>query len=87
MWYSPSANQGWGAKSLSRKQSMADTELSQGPPLKPSAGRVIRIVNYMDHSVQVIGSINLKHLHTRTEAENDLTPIFIYDLNVVCALP
>lgn len=67
MWFSPSANQGWGAKLLSRKQSMVDTELSQGPPLKPSAGRVIRIVNYMDHSVQVrIASTTPSHAHHRT---------------------
>lgn len=53
MWYA-TPGQGWGTKSLSRKQSVAETDISQGPPLlKPSAGRVIRIINYMDHSVQV----------------------------------
>lgn len=56
MWYASPGNQGWGAKSLSRKASVVEADVA--PPaatstLKPSAGRVIRIINHLDHSVQV----------------------------------
>lgn len=55
MWYASPGNQGWGAKSLSRKASVveADVALNTTNTLKPSAGRVIRIINNIDHSVQV----------------------------------
>lgn len=55
MWYASPGNQGWGAKSLSRKPSVveADVALTTTNTLKPSAGRVIRIINNIDHSVQV----------------------------------
>lgn len=56
MWYASPGNQGWGAnKSLSRKASIVEADVA--PPtsnsVKPSAGRVIRIINNMDHTVQV----------------------------------
>lgn len=76
MWYSPSANQGWGSKSLSRKQSVVDADISQGPPLKPSAGRVIRIVNYMDHSVQV--NIN----QTRNSYVAIVLCLYFHEINI-----
>lgn len=55
MWYASPGNQGWGSKSLGRKPSVieADVAPSTTNALKPSAGRVIRIINNMDHSVQV----------------------------------
>lgn len=55
MWYPSPGNQGWGSKSVSRKQSLMDADITSAAPnvLKPSAGRVIRIINNMDHSVQV----------------------------------
>lgn len=57
MWYASPGNQGWGGsnKNLSRKASVAEADVA--PPaansVKPSAGRVIRIINNMDHTVQV----------------------------------
>lgn len=55
MWYASPGNQGWGNKSLSRKPSVleADVAPAAANALKPSAGRVIRIINNLDHSVQV----------------------------------
>lgn len=55
MWYASPGNQGWGAKSLSRKPSVIEADVAPSAPnaIKPSAGRVIRIINNMDHSVQV----------------------------------
>lgn len=57
MWYASPGNQGWGTKSLSRKASVVEAS-DIGPQtaptaIKPSAGRVIRIINSLDHSVQV----------------------------------
>lgn len=59
MWYASPGNQGWGNKSLSRKPSVleADVAPSAVNALKPSAGRVIRIINNLDHTVQVNGII------------------------------
>lgn len=58
MWYASPGNQGWGSKALSRKQSIADADLptagTTSSGVKPSAGRVIRIINNLDNSVQVI---------------------------------
>lgn len=61
MWYAAPGNQGWGNKSLSRKPSVleADVAPSAANALKPSAGRVIRIINNLDHTVQVSNFINL----------------------------
>lgn len=63
MWYASPGNQGWGGKGggggggASRKQSVMDADglppATSTNSLKPSAGRVIRIINSMDHSVQV----------------------------------
>lgn len=46
-------NQGWSKPSLSRKQSLGDGDLPPPGGGKPSSGRVIRIVNNLDHTVQV----------------------------------
>lgn len=53
MWYN-SSGQGWGSKALGRNTSIVDAEVTPSSPIKPSAGRIIRIVNNMDQSVQVI---------------------------------
>lgn len=56
MWYASPGNQGWGSKSASRNAtSVLDADITSTTPtvLKPSAGRVIRIVNNLDHNVQV----------------------------------
>lgn len=57
MWYASPGNQGWGSKSATRNvSSVLDADITSSQPnvLKPSAGRVIRIVNNLDHNVQVI---------------------------------
>lgn len=57
MWYN-SGHQGWGSKAVGRNTSIVDAELTPSSPIKPSAGRIIRIINNMDQSVQVkIGRI------------------------------
>lgn len=62
MWYASPGNQGWGSKALSRKASVveaadvvsqAQAAAHSSSTIKPSAGRVIRIINSLDHSVQV----------------------------------
>lgn len=55
MWYASPGNQGWGNKSAARNSSVLDADITPNAPnvLKPSAGRVIRIVNNLDHNVQV----------------------------------
>lgn len=56
MWYASPGNQGWGSKSAARNvSSVLDADIQTTTPnvLKPSAGRVIRIVNNLDHNVQV----------------------------------
>lgn len=55
MWYASPGNQGWGNKSASRNPSVLDADITAAAPtvLKPSAGRVIRIINNLDHNVQV----------------------------------
>lgn len=58
MWYASPGNQGW--KSASRP-SVLDADVTASAPnvLKPSAGRVIRIINNLDHNVQVSAIIFL----------------------------
>lgn len=56
MWYASPGNQGWGSKANVRNTtSVLDADITSTAPnvLKPSAGRVIRIVNNLDHNVQV----------------------------------
>lgn len=59
MWYASPNNQGgggWGgSKGPSRKSSIIEADISSGTSgsVKPSAGRVIRIINNADHAVQV----------------------------------
>lgn len=52
MWYN-SSRDGWGSKAVGRNTSIVDAEVTPTSPVKPSAGRIIRIVNNMDHCVQV----------------------------------
>lgn len=60
IWYAAPGGQGW-SKATSRKASIVETDAPPpgGGTTKPSSGRVIRIINNMDHTVQV--SINKKH--------------------------
>ncbi|XP_043071380.1 echinoderm microtubule-associated protein-like CG42247 isoform X2 [Drosophila grimshawi] len=56
MWYASPGNQGWGSKPASRKPSIMEADLgtlsTTSGSIKRSAGRVIRIINNLDHSVQ-----------------------------------
>lgn len=57
MWYTSPGNQGWGSKQLSRKPSIMEADLgtlsTTSGSIKRSAGRVIRIINNLDHTIQV----------------------------------
>lgn len=61
---------GWGSKSAARnvtsvlERSVLDADVTSTAPnvLKPSAGRVIRIVNNLDHNVQVKWSKLVKYV-------------------------
>lgn len=55
IWYAAPSNQGWNKGPISRKASIAEAEIPPpgGGTIKPSSGRVIRIINNMDHTVQV----------------------------------
>lgn len=54
IWYAAPGGQGW-SKATSRKASIVETDAPPpgGGTVKPSSGRVIRIINNMDHTVQV----------------------------------
>lgn len=52
MWYD-SSHRGWGGKAIGRNTSIVDAEATPSSPIKPNAGRIIRIVNNMDPNVQV----------------------------------
>lgn len=55
MWFASPGNQGWGNKITGRNNSVLDVDITSSAPsvLKPSAGRIIRIINNLDHSIQV----------------------------------
>lgn len=53
MWYNSAHQPGWGSKAIGRNTSIVDADVTPSSPIKPSAGRIIRIVNNMDQSVQV----------------------------------
>lgn len=59
LWHQSPGNAGWGGN-RSRKSSVIDADNLPSSSLKPSAGRVIRIINNNDHSVQVssLGFLN-----------------------------
>lgn len=54
IWYAAPGGQGW-SKAPSRKASIVETDVPPpgGGTIKPSSGRVIRIINNLDHTVQV----------------------------------
>ncbi|XP_055857090.1 echinoderm microtubule-associated protein-like CG42247 isoform X1 [Episyrphus balteatus] len=64
MWYASPGNQGWGSKPISRKPSIMEADLgtlsTTSGSIKRSAGRVIRIINSLDHSVQCRVLLNLR---------------------------
>ncbi|XP_045474568.1 echinoderm microtubule-associated protein-like CG42247 [Harmonia axyridis] len=75
IWYAaPAGAQGW-SKAPSRKASIAEAEAAPPPgggPVKPSSGRVIRIINNMDHTVQCRVLLNLRTTQPFEEVVEDL---------------
>ncbi|XP_073970787.1 doublecortin-domain-containing echinoderm-microtubule-associated protein isoform X4 [Rhodnius prolixus] len=74
-WYSAAPGGGWSSKPpLSRKQSLVDGELPPpgGGINKPSSGRVIRIINNLDHTVQCRVLLNLRTSQPFEEVVEDL---------------
>ncbi|XP_025832638.1 echinoderm microtubule-associated protein-like CG42247 isoform X2 [Agrilus planipennis] len=73
IWYAAPGGQGW-SKATSRKASITDIE----PPtagtsgIKPSSGRVIRIINNMDHTIQCRVLLNLRTTQPFEEVVEDL---------------
>ncbi|EAT35090.1 AAEL012717-PA [Aedes aegypti] len=73
VWYASPGNQGWGTGSrLSRKPSVTEVDNMPSGSLKPSAGRVIRIINSHDHSVQCRVLLNLRTSQPFEEVLEDL---------------
>ncbi|XP_065077410.1 echinoderm microtubule-associated protein-like CG42247 [Ochlerotatus camptorhynchus] len=73
VWYASPGNQGWGTGSrLSRKPSVTEVDSMPSGSLKPSAGRVIRIINSHDHSVQCRVLLNLRTSQPFEEVLEDL---------------
>ncbi|XP_031631490.1 echinoderm microtubule-associated protein-like CG42247 isoform X4 [Contarinia nasturtii] len=74
MWYASPGNQGWGNKSAARNSSVLDADITPTAPnvLKPSAGRVIRIVNNLDHNQQCRVLLNLRTSQPFEEVLEDL---------------
>ncbi|KAL7734998.1 hypothetical protein ACLKA6_011262 [Drosophila palustris] len=76
MWYASPGNQGWGSKPTSRKPSIMEADLgtlsTTSGSIKRSAGRVIRIINNLDHSVQCRVLLNLRTSQPFEEVLEDL---------------
>ncbi|KAL9695343.1 hypothetical protein quinque_014628 [Culex quinquefasciatus] len=79
VWYASPGNQGWGnagggggGSRLSRKPSVTEVDNMPSGSLKPSAGRVIRIINSHDHSVQCRVLLNLRTSQPFEEVLEDL---------------
>ena len=57
MWYggtsTTTGTSGW-SRAGTRKQSVAESDAPPPGGGKPTSGRVIRIINNMDHSIQVV---------------------------------
>nr|CAD7260679.1 unnamed protein product [Timema shepardi] len=78
VWYgvpASTSSQGWSKPPLSRKASIVETEAPPpggGNSTKPSSGRVIRIINNLDHSVQCRVLLNLRTSQPFEEVLEDL---------------
>ncbi|KAI4460973.1 wd-40 repeat protein [Holotrichia oblita] len=74
IWYAAPGGQGW-SKAPSRKASIIETDVPPpggGSNIKPSSGRVIRIINNMDHTVQCRVLLNLRTTQPFEEVLEDL---------------
>ncbi|XP_058127196.1 echinoderm microtubule-associated protein-like CG42247 [Anopheles ziemanni] len=76
VWYASPGNQGWGSAvgpgRIGRKPSVTEVDNMPSGSLKPSAGRVIRIINSHDHSVQCRVLLNLRTSQPFEEVLEDL---------------
>ncbi|XP_014242237.2 echinoderm microtubule-associated protein-like CG42247 isoform X2 [Cimex lectularius] len=76
IWYGPPPpNSGWSKPPMSRKQSLVDGDLPPpggGGGNKPNSGRVIRIINNLDHTVQCRVLLNLRTTQPFEEVVEDL---------------
>lgn len=72
MWYPSPSHQGWGSKAIGRNTSIVDADVTPASPMKPSAGRIIRIINNMDQSVQCRVLLNLRTAQPFEEVLEDL---------------
>nr|CAH7721546.1 unnamed protein product [Callosobruchus chinensis] len=79
IWYAAPGGQGW-SKATSRKASIAEVDAptaqavggASSAPIKPSSGRVIRIINNMDHTIQCRVLLNLRTSQPFEEVLEDL---------------
>ncbi|XP_050304569.1 echinoderm microtubule-associated protein-like CG42247 isoform X6 [Anthonomus grandis grandis] len=73
IWYAAPGGQGW-SKATSRKASIVENDAPPpgGGAIKPSSGRVIRIINNMDHTVQCRVLLNLRTSQPFEEVLEDL---------------
>ncbi|KPJ07925.1 Echinoderm microtubule-associated protein-like CG42247 [Papilio machaon] len=73
MWYggTGTGTSGWARASV-RKQSVAESDAPPPGGGKPSSGRVIRIINNMDHSIQCRVLLNLRTTQPFEEVLEDL---------------
>ncbi|GJQ75573.1 hypothetical protein Trydic_g17654 [Trypoxylus dichotomus] len=74
IWYAAPGGQGW-SKAPSRKASIIEADVPPpggGSTIKPSSGRVIRIINNMDHTVQCRVLLNLRTTQPFEEVLEDL---------------
>ncbi|CAH1185204.1 unnamed protein product [Phyllotreta striolata] len=73
IWYAAPGGQGW-SKAPSRKASIVEMDAPPpgGGPIKPSTGRVIRIINNTDHTVQCRVLLNLRTSQPFEEVLEDL---------------
>lgn len=72
MWYPSTNDRGWGSKVVGRNTSIVDGDVSPTSPIKASAGRIIRIVNNNDQSVQCRVLLNLRTTQPFEEVLEDL---------------
>lgn len=73
MWFPAVPNErGWGSKVVGRNTSVVDGDVSPSSPIKASAGRIIRIVNNNDQSVQCRVLLNLRTTQPFEEVLEDL---------------
>lgn len=81
MWYGGGTSTGTGgwSRAGTRKQSVAESDAPPpgGGGNKPASGRVIRIINNMDHSIQVMLIFEVNNIWLTFLALNAISTNFI----------